>query len=362
MTEWAGPARDRPVGESRTEVPLAGPDPTRPEPADPAGLGREAPNWRKIVGLSALAGAVLGIVVAVIMLGGRDDDRDQPAATTDPDDLSAAIAVPATLTPVTEPPATTLAGPRRGATGLTEAARVAASVVTLAPEPGVDAEVGSGFRLSGGSLAALDSPLARRSVTDHVVGADGYLQKVTITNDPATGRYLLEVERDGEIETVVTDLPGGVTYVEIQPGEWTTIPNQDVADAFGLVDMATFLRAMQLGPIRSDLHDSWELAEANSLVDSGGEKLREWIVVLDAAAVPEWARYALGPGGEAAPLPGNTPIGYAVYVAEDGSIRRVSGSAEFGATTQRIVHEIVELDSPPVIELPDVSITTSSTP
>jgi hypothetical protein len=50
-----------------------------------------------------------------------------------------------------------------------------------------------------------------------------------------------------------------------------------------------------------------------------------------------------------------------VYVAADGSIRRVSGSAEFGSTSQRIVHRLVTLDSPPDIELPELSPTSTTT-
>lgn len=344
------------------EIPLAG---DGEAPADPARPDRPAPNWRKVTGLSALAGVLVGIAVAVVIATGGDDETP-PETTLDPDDLSSAITVPPTLTPVTDPSATLPPTPGDGAPSVeppTDVELVADSVDTLPPQAGTIPQPDT-FRLSDGSLAALDAETARRSITDYVVGVDGFEQTVTITNDPTTGRYLLEFDFGGEVEPVVVDLPGGLTYLRPEAGadEWATIPNDEVADNTGAPDMETFLRNLQLGPIRSDTRDAWELVRRNGLVDtSGSEDLTEWIVVLDAAAVPEWARYAFGPGAEAAPLPSNTKIGYAVYVSRDGSIRRVSGSAEFGVTSQRIVHRIEELDVPPTIELPPIDTAPATT-
>lgn len=343
------------------EVPLAGDDPA---PIDPNGGDRPAPNWRKIAGLSALAGVLVGIVVAVVAVSGGGDD-EPPATTLDPDDLASAITVPPTLTPVTEPPVTlppVPGQPSPDAEPPTDVAFVAESVDTLPPLNGTIPQPDT-FRLSDGSLAALDTPLARRSVTDHVVGVDGFEQTVTITNDPATGRYLLEFDSGvAAVQSVIVDLPGGDTYVRMPDGGWSVVPNEEIAENAGAPDMATFVRTLQLGPIRSDTRTGWSLVQANSIVDAPGDALREYVVVVDAGTVPEWARYALGPIGEAPPITDDTQIGYAVYVARDGSIRRVSGSTEFGATTQRVVHRIEILDVPPVIELPDVSAPDGSSP
>lgn len=338
------------------EVPLAGDESPS---SGPIGAPRPPADRRRVTGLSALAGVVIGIVVAVVVVSAGGDD-EPPSTTLDPDELSSAITVPPTLAPVTEPTLPPVPGERAPADvgdadggPVTDLAVVAASVATLPSRVELDLQPPDGFRLSDGSVAALEAPLPRRSVTEYVVGVDGFEQVVTISNDPETGRYLLEFDFGGEVQSVIVDLVGGTTYLEELPGEWATIANEEVAANTGAPDLATFLRNLQLGPIRSDTRPAWELIRANGLVETpDGEDLREWIVVLDAAAVPEWARYAFGPGSEAAPLPDNTWVGYAVYVARDGGIRRVTGSAEFGVTSQRIVHRIDVLDDPPAIDLP----------
>lgn len=341
---------DRPEG-TPVEIVLAGDERVRHD----EGGGRE-PNWRRVAGLSALAGAVLGIVVAVtVLFAGGDDEPPEP--TLDPDELASAITVPPTLTPVTEPTVTLPPTPGDPPIGRpSEPALVAASVETLPPLTGTTVPQPDTYRLTDGSLAALDAPAARRSITDHMIGVDGFDQTVTITNDPATGRYLLEFAAGGDAQQVVIDVPGGLTYVEVAPDEWATESNETIVARTGSPDMATFLRNLQLGPIRSDTRDAWALVQDNALVEGAtGTPVREWVVVLDATAVPEWARYAFGPSGDAAPLPGSTLVGYAVYVGANGSIRRVTGATEYGATEQRIMHTIDELAEPPTIELPDVS-------
>lgn len=329
------------------DTPSAATDPDRPPP-----------DWRKLVAVSGLAGVAIGVVVVVILLSSASEG--QPAATTlAPDELASALTVPPTLTPVTEPAVTLPGGP--APTFATEPEVVAATVEILTSrEP--DRTGRAGFRLSDGSLAALDAPLPRRSVTEQIVGVDGFEQTVTITNDPATGRYLLEIDFGVGVQRIVVDLPGGLTYVAGDDDTWATIPNEEIATSAGAPDMATFLRTMQLGPLRSDTRDAWALVQVNGLVgDTPDEALGEHVVVIDAAAVPEWARYAFGPQGEA-PQSDDVLVGYAVYVAEDGSIRRVTGSTPYGATTQRVVHRIDDLDAPPEIDLPVVEPSTTAPP
>ena len=91
MSEWSRPGSDGPVEEARIEVPLAGEDADAAPGTDVD--GRPAPNWRKITGISALAGIALGLVVAIVMLTSGSDD-DPPETTIDPDELSDAITVP----------------------------------------------------------------------------------------------------------------------------------------------------------------------------------------------------------------------------------------------------------------------------
>ena len=296
----------------------------------------------------AVAGAV-GVVVGVGVAFGTlasDADDAPPPTTLDPAELGAALTVPPTLTPVTQPEVTL--PPYPGAPvvkDLDDPAAVADSVVTL---PSRRAAPPTGFELSAASLAALDAPVPRRSVTEHVVGVDGFEQTVTITSDPDRGRYLIELDVGAAVQRFVVDVPGGVMYVADADGSWVAVPTDGVgADA---PDIETFLRNMQLGPIRTDTRDRWALARANGIVDDA-DGLREWVVVLDAAAAPEWSRYAFGPQAEAPPSD-DALVGYTVYVDAGGAIRRLSGSVAYGTTTQRVVHRIEELPVAPDIELP----------
>lgn len=310
-----------------------------------------------LIALMALVAVTLAVVSAVLF---DDGAGAPPVATIDPDELAAAITVPPTLAPrpvETSPaatPATATPAPEEG--GLDRARLVAASVETLPPLTGTTVPQPDTFRLSDGSLTALDAPVARRSVTDHTIGAAGFNQTVTIINDPTAGRYRIDLVSGAQSVRVIVDVPGGTTYIETAPDDWATEPNDVIAERTGAPDIETFLRNLQLGPIRSDTRDAWTLVQDNPLVaGTRGEPQREWLVVIDASAVPEWARYAFGPGADAAPLPLSTLIGYAVYVGPNGSIRRVTGETEYGATVQRIIHRIDELDEPPVIELPAVA-------
>lgn len=352
---------DSPRGAPQFEIPLAGDGPLRDRHHEGGGDdtsngSARRPDWRRLTGGSAVAGVVLGIVVATVLLTSGDDEGGDPTATTvGLDDLASALTVPPTLTPVTEPAVTLPRYPGApverdpGDPGV-----VAASVETLPPLPLDPTIPPDAFRLSDGSLAALDAAVAWRSTTDHTIGVDGFEQTIAITNDPGTERYLIELGPGGEtVQSFVVDLRGGFTYAEVEPGEWATESNESIAERAGAPDMATFLRNLQLGPIRSDTREAWTLVQSSALVEGPGpEPWREWIVVLDAAAVPEWARYAFGPTGDAPPLPGGTLVGYAVYVDEGGSIRGVNGATAYGATTQRTVHRIEQLDEAPVIDLP----------
>ena len=353
MSDWERPDPARAPGDLPAfEVPLSGDD-----AGDPSDGGEERPptNWRKVAGLSSLAGVALGIVASVVILtGGGDDDEDTaPTTTLDPDELSASITVPPTLppfstTPVDDEPTATTSQTR----ALFDPEDVAASVATLPPLPGDPNDI-VGYQLSDGTMSGLDADVPRRSVTEYAVGLDGFEQVVTITNDDL-GRYLLEFDYGRDQQGVIVDLPGGRTYAQIEDSRWTVLDNDDIAQASDVPDMATFVRNLQLGPLRSDTRDEWVSVTPGPLVaGDDGETWREHVVVLAADAVPEWARYVLGPDGEAAPFPDGAAVGFAAYLNEGGALRRVTGSAEFGSTEQRIVHTIEVLDEAPAIDLPD---------
>jgi hypothetical protein len=334
---WRRPSEDEPVETIPVvEVPLAGPDGPEPE-----AIGHPT-TGRRTTGVAAMVGLVVGLVLGVVGTILWSDDEPSSVAPTTTEDDPATITVPPTLPPITEPP--------------TPQELFADTVVTL-PSLDVDmATISAGYELSDDSLAALDETRPRRSVTEYEVGAGGFEQTVTITNDPTTGRYLLEFDFGGPAQRVVIDIEGGTTYVSDPGGIWSAIPNDEVIAGTGFEDMATFVRRLQLGPIRSDTRDAWRFVRANTLVETaaGTDALREHVVVLDAAAVPEWARYAFGPAGEAPPIADGGLVGFAVYVTATGEIRQVIGSGAYGATTQRIVHRIEALAEPPTIDLPAV--------
>ena len=374
--------RPDPVEVPLVDITQAGASRTGTDVGDrsPAGeLGRDGPNTsgpthdiatpspsrrpprrvgqRGIAALSGLVGLALGVTgtTLVFRLSSGDvgpDAADLPAASTD------SITVPPTLAPVLDPTDRDIStGEPEDSAGRSPQEVVAATVITLAPRPDVELDaVSAGYLLSDGSLAELDTPRSRRSVTEYVAGSGGFRQTVTITNDPTTQRYRLDFDFGGPVQRVVVDLIGDATYVSDGSGNWSVVPNDEVVDGTDAPDMATFLRRLQLGPIRSDTADRWMLTRPNPLVDppEGGDALREYIVVMEADAVPEWARYALGPSSEAPPVGKGTLIGFAVYVSADGSIRIVTGSSDFGTTTERITHRIEMLDEPPEIDLPMV--------
>lgn len=358
MSDWQRPdiepaTADVPI----VEVPLSGGGPA--DDADPiAPDDRPEPNWRKIAGLSSLAGVGLGIVVSIVILSaGGDDGETSPTTTLDPDELSTSITAPPTL-----PPFTTTTSPGDGPPATTSQSRslfdsedVAATVATLPPLPGVDPDDIVGYELSDRTLSGLEVPVPRRSVTEHSLGVGGFEQTVTITND-LSGRYLLEFASGDDRQQAIVDVPGGRTYVEDERDNWTVFANERLVEPMDAPDMGTLVRNLQLGPLRADTRGAWRSVTANSLVEGvGGETLREHVVVLDADAVPEWARYAFGPDGEAAPFPTGATIGFAAYVDEGGALRRVTGSAEYGATEQRVVHtiELLPPDDQSTIALPD---------
>lgn len=333
----------------------------------PAHDGDEpATEWRKVIGLSALGGVVLGIVVAIVLTSGGDGDDAAPATTAD---LASIITSPPTLPPLEDD------GPGADEPisddelrGRLDATDVAATVSTLPGSETTDGEVDPPVDPPV-DLAAIvaEDGVARRAVTEYVVGADAYHQTITITNDPANDRYTIEFEiGDGNETAAVFDLAAGDAYFpdDTTDGRWNRVAADGIVDVFGGGTAESLLRALQLGPLRDDTLAGVRAVRENGPVEVAdlGVTLDEIVVVVEAGAVPRWARYALGPTSEAPPPADSELVGFAVYVDDDGAIRRVVGESTFGSTTERWVHTVEVLDDAPTIDLPDLGAPPTADP
>jgi hypothetical protein len=335
---WSRPDRDV-VRADVVEVPLDGDHPHHDDDAPSRTRRRQG---RLIAGLSIL-GATAAVAVAVVATGGNGE----VPPSVDPDDLATIITTPPTL-----PPDERAAVPNDSAEP--PFSEVIAGVATL---PLLDAAPASAAPPEPASVVpTADRPL--RSVTEHQVGSGGFSQTITITNDPDARRYLLEIEfGDGPPRRIVVDLAGGHTYLPLgEPTDgWQRLANDEVGGSAGAGSAAALLRALQLGPLRTDTLDGIRMVTHNGTVDVPdlGGRFEELVVAIEAGSAPLWSRYALGPLATTTPPSADELVGYAVYVDPDGRLARVTGGGAFGVTTERFVHTIEWLDAPPPIEIPE---------
>ena len=345
MDDWARPDPDRPVEEARIEVPLAGEDADAAPGTDVD--GRPAPNWRKITGISALAGIALGLVVATVMLTAGSDD-DPPETTLDPDELADAITVPPTLDPV-DP-----IGP--DGSDVPDGGRGVAPLPTIAD---VDADALAAYDLDA-ALPTLDENAARRAHTRYVAGADGFVLDVVVVHDSLNDRYRIELDYGGDDrgeQVVVLDARGEWSYVGVDSvvggdgdPDWLGVPNEQIVRDTGAVDVATLARSILLGPVRSDTNPS--VIAAAGLASLDGTPVREFTVEVEAGAVPAWAPYVFSPSAEVPPPPAGDLLRFTVHVDGDARLRRVAGASAYGNTEQSIVHTVERLPRLEVIDLP----------
>lgn len=360
---------DRPV----FEIELIGPDghPTSGPASAPTPSDGRSVRTRRASLAAAFGAGVIGILIASAVIA--DDD---PTGSSTSASVSTTLPVLPTLPRLDELRATDESDPASSAGTVYKSIRPPRTA--LSGEPIVDLPtplhtggftVGS-FILSDRTVGSLDDALPRRSTTDHVVGADGYRQRVVITNDPTSGRYRLDLvlRLDGRTTTgsIVIDLVDDVVWLPVGTDEWTTVPGDELARRVGYTSMADYVRRLQLGPLRSDTRADWSDVRSNGLVEYPGEDepLAEWTVTMDAGDVPVWSRYALGPLAEAAPLPDTAPVAFTAYVTSTGVLRRVTAEIEFGATIERVDHRIDLLTQPMRIDLPgpDPGMTGTTTP
>jgi hypothetical protein len=349
---------DRPVFEIELTGPAGRPDTSGCDDAATRPVRSTTSTW------FAIGAVAVGIVIGAVIVADSSDETSGPIAATTvpvlptlppPDDVatrpSPTGTSPTGTSPTgTSPVYTSIEPPRTALSG--------DSIVDLASPRHVGGFSVGSFVLSDRTVDALDDDVPRRSTTDHVVGVDGFRQRVVIINDPSTGRYRIDLalRLDGRTTTasIIVDLLTDTVWLPVRDDEWTTLSGSELARRVGVDSLADYLRRLQLGPLRSDTRPEWSSVRSVGLVEYPGEDdpLAEWTVTVDAGDVPFWSRYALGPLAEAAPLPDSTLVDFTAYVTSTGVLRRVTAETEFGATTERIDHLVVVLDEPVTIDIP----------
>lgn len=339
----------------RIEIPLTG---TGGEPGSPGEPSPSEPtDWRRLVAIASLAGTALGVVVSVVILTSDGDDRPPPSTTVAPDAIAELITTPPTL-------------PRPGVADLAEMDGTTSQDRSLFdPDPSIAApqypslglpdEALDRFDLAG-ATARLDIDVARRSTTRYEIGRGGFVIDVAIGRDPANDRYELVIDGDADRIRVVVDVATGTGYVQrsAEPDAWRAVALDVLSPR---EDFAALLGRLLLGPVRTDTLSGATLVapgDAVAIAD-GAAPARRFSVLLTAGQVPEWARYRLGPVGDAPPPLDDDPILFFTYVSEADQIVEVSGTFPFGNTEQLVVHRIETLPPSFEVEVPDVPPTTA---
>jgi hypothetical protein len=330
----------RPRTASTIEVTLTDLTDDRPRGDAPVGGtgDRPQPNWRRIVGIASIAGAVTGVVVGIVIAnsdGAEDEDDVEPAATAAVADEASEITTPPTLPSLD-------ALPRPDFTSRNTASTAPSATVI---DDTLDA-----------AMAELGADISRRSTTRLEVGAEGPVLHTRITYDAPNRRYEVVMLSNGFIDRLIVDIDGGWTYVDESLSTWTRYPNEDVARSIGEADMRTFVDRYMFGPIRPDTVDGALVIDTDVFVDLGGGPIaREHAVTVLAERVPEWVDYRLGQIGDAPTIAPDEEISYLVYVTGEGKLRRVVGEWPHGETTQRVEHDLTRLTIPVTVELPPPS-------
>lgn len=348
------------------DVPLSGPDDgisgTRPEPDRSPG-----PDWRRAVAVALVGGAIAGIAVGVfVLLGDSHDDGADVSADSEPaEEAGTAITTPPTLPPLeTLPP---IDDPSRtaGATDDTSAAdgeQPDRSPVIERPAYPKVTDVGLADLMQydiRGAIEALGDDRPRRSETRVELGVGGFVLDVVIERDADRDRYRLVLATGTFEEEIVTDVPGGTSYVTTTRanGERSarSVSNAEILDAVDAGSIGELYDPLIVGPVRPDTYDA-AVTRGRGVVTIGEVRLaRQFISYVEGAEAPEWQVYAFAPTTEFRPEDRPELMEYAVYVSDTGDVVQVDGVSQIGDITQLVTHRVIEPDEPIVIEIPDVA-------
>lgn len=299
------------------------------------------PNWRKVVALSSIAGLVLGVIVATVMIVGDDDQS--PSPTTIPsDELASLITTPPTLPPIDE-----LDDPDDPDGGLS--GEQAVPIVSIPEFPATFA--GDGSAPDPGSLAPPGTEISRRAtIVSHDAIGGGAIQ-MRIAFDAASGRYELEVDLPvGTLRTIYDAASGSLFEQAPSANPVESWRRSDADTAFaGLSDalditVDEYFEQLLLGPIRADnLDRAVSIATDDFTYEVAGFDTRRFIVTMPSGAAGIWQ------------ASGRTPeaiTAYEVYVDGDGRILRTQGITTGDAGVEALQHVPAYPDEVPV-ELPD---------
>ena len=346
------------------EVPLTGDDQPAHEVGEPE---HEAPNWRRLVGITLALGIVLGVAGAAVRLA-VDGDASDPKPTGDP---SPAITTPPTLRPLeTLPPpdpepvdANSSLG--SGTPTASAPPQQTEPVVVPTYPPGEGGLSGVVEYDIATAVARLGDDLSRRSDTHVELGYGGYVLDVVIERDPERDRYRLVFESGEVVEEVIVDVASGITYVQPGTDSEQQIPNNSIVGTGDDGDVNAYFDRFLLGPLRPDTFDEVRTRGRGIVTIEGVGDAREFVAYIDGDTVPEWQIYGFGPVGEFAGSERPELMEYSVYVAGAGDERivQVDGVALLGNVPQLVQHRMTVPDEPIVIELPGETLpeTTATT-
>lgn len=357
--------RSRQPNESTIEIPLSGDGPLAVSGDDPSTT--PPPNWRKIVGLTSLAGVAMGILLSVVLINFVWDDdvpeggiAGDPSTTIDGFDLATQITTPPTLVdlnpvpPITDPsqptvtlgsPTTTVAPISRGP--VTSGTLPDYPAYSRVPEGGLDS-----FDLTA-AVEQLGNDVARRSTTHVEYRAPINTIDITIVRDPFNDRYRITFASVNGERNLVVDIDGGTTYITTEQGEVTATPNSELA-GIESSELPAYFDRLMLGPIRPDTLASATVEPLSMVFFEGSATIaREFAIEIPGAIVPDWQSYDLdpvsGPPDEAVP----ETLFYLAYVDDQGELNRVIGTAVVEGEQQLVIHQIERLHNPEIVLLPD---------
>lgn len=262
----------RPEGslEPVFDIPLTGPDSGDGTDRDAHVTGAPAPNWRKVAGLSALAGIAIGLSVAVVIATTAGDEADDagPGTTLAGEELAAVLTTPPTLPPVvgtpTPPPDASEAAGDEPAPGVGDAPAAGdargPTIPTFPVVAGVGDEEIARYDLAAAVAANVPGTDPMRAIfTVDSLGAattaepgSVRLLTVTVANEPDAGRDSLVVDfRDGSSQIVV-DRTAATAYTTTgtDPARtWSAVSAEQLIAGTGAGSLDALFDTFVAGPV-----------------------------------------------------------------------------------------------------------------